>query len=175
MENKNDLRETLRRLSLETGFEQKVLEKDYYLTKILHKIAEKQIENLVFKGGTCLNKCYLGFYRLSEDLDFVYNRDVSKFSATQVKKILSGLRKELFEILNILGLKTDEMLGKGWKMLTAKIPQKFIGLEISVWYISLIDDSKQQIKIEISFRRKLLNHTKENSIKHEFYNELNEP
>lgn len=27
-------------------------------------------ENLVFKGGTCLKKCYFDDYRFSEDLDF---------------------------------------------------------------------------------------------------------
>ncbi len=59
----------LRRLSVETGFSSKLLEKDYHLTKILHRISEKKIKDLVFKGGTCLNKCYLEFYRLSEDLD----------------------------------------------------------------------------------------------------------
>ena len=51
----------LRRLSAETGFSSKLLEKDYHLTKILQKISEKKIKDLVFKGGTCLNKCYLGF------------------------------------------------------------------------------------------------------------------
>lgn len=24
------------------------------------------------KGGTCLTKCYLGYYRFSEDIDFTY-------------------------------------------------------------------------------------------------------
>lgn len=27
-------------------------------------------ENLIFKGGTCLRKCYISNYRFSEDLDF---------------------------------------------------------------------------------------------------------
>ena len=81
MANKIDLEE-LRRLSAETGFSSKLLEKDYHLTKILHRISEKKIKDLVFKGGTCLNKCYLGFYRLSEDLDFVYNRDVKSIKKT---------------------------------------------------------------------------------------------
>src|SRR3990167_1559973 len=53
----------LGRLSAETGFSSKLLEKDYHLTKILQRIREKKIKNLVLKGGTCLNKCYLGFYR----------------------------------------------------------------------------------------------------------------
>jgi predicted nucleotidyltransferase component of viral defense system len=78
METKIDLREEVRRLSIETRFSQALLEKDYHLTRILHKIAGKNMPSLVFKGGTCLNKCYLGFYRLSEDLDFVFNENLPK-------------------------------------------------------------------------------------------------
>ena len=101
MENKINL-DDLRRLSIETKFPQDLLEKDYHLTKILHKIAEKQIKDLVFKRGTCLNKCYLGFYRLSEDLDFVYNKDTKELSKRQIKQILDKLRRELIEILDEL-------------------------------------------------------------------------
>ena len=72
METEIDLKKEIVKLSDKTKFSLPLLEKDYHLTRILHKISEKRITNLVFKGGTCLNKCYLGFYRLSEDLDFVY-------------------------------------------------------------------------------------------------------
>src|SRR3989344_7294403 len=147
METKIDLKEEIRRLSIETKFSSRVLEKDYYLTRILHRISEKRIQNLVFKGGTCLNKCYLGFYRLSEDLDFVFNQDVKGLSKTQIKKILDNLRRILFEILNELNLETNKELGKGWKMLTSKKEPKIVGLEIITQYTSLIDNSIQTIKI----------------------------
>lgn len=174
MENKINL-EDLRRLSIETRFPQDLLEKDYHLTKILHKISEKKIKDLVFKGGTCLNKCYLGFYRLSEDLDFVYNQDVKGKTKLQIKKILDGLRRELFEILNELGFKTSKELGKGWKMLTSKEDPKIVGLEIITNYNSLIDNSVQTIKLEISFRKKLRKPTRMMAIKHEFVDALGDP
>lgn len=49
-----------------------VLERDYLLSWILAAIAEvdELKETLVFKGGTCLKKCYFKNYRFSEDLDF---------------------------------------------------------------------------------------------------------
>jgi uncharacterized protein len=49
-----------------------ILEKDYVLSWILAGIANVKSlrEYLVFKGGTCLKKCYFGEYRFSEDLDF---------------------------------------------------------------------------------------------------------
>ena len=45
------------------GFRAVLLEKDYYLTLILSRINELS-ENLIFKGGTCLNKVYYSYYRL---------------------------------------------------------------------------------------------------------------
>ena len=175
MENTIDLKEELVKLSDKTKFSSLLLEKDYNLTRILHKISERKIKDLVFKGGTCLNKCYLGFYRLSEDLDFVFNQDVKGLPKTQIKKILDSLRRTIFEILNELGLETNKELGKGWKMLTSKKEPKIVGLEIITQYISLLDNSLQKIKIEISFRNKLINPTKTKPIHHEFINALGEP
>ncbi len=175
MENTIDLRKEFVELSDRTKFSSLLLEKDYHLTRILHKISEKQIKDLIFKGGTCLNKCYLGFYRLSEDLDFVYNQDVGNQSKMQIKRILDKLRRELIEILSILGLNTSSELGKGWKMLTSKVKPKIIGLEIITNYASLIDDSLQKIKLEISFRKKLIKSPKIKAIHHEFIDSLGQP
>jgi predicted nucleotidyltransferase component of viral defense system len=49
-----------------------VVEKDYVLGWILAGIdaREELADSWVFKGGTCLKKCYFETYRFSEDLDF---------------------------------------------------------------------------------------------------------
>lgn len=48
-----------------------VVEKDYVLGWILAGIHQHEIgKTWVFKGGTCLKKCYFETYRFSEDLDF---------------------------------------------------------------------------------------------------------
>jgi predicted nucleotidyltransferase component of viral defense system len=49
-----------------------VIEKDYALGWLLAGIAQDDdlARTWVFKGGTCLRKCYFETYRLSEDLDF---------------------------------------------------------------------------------------------------------
>ena len=175
METKINLKEEIKRLSVVTGFSPRLLEKDYYLTQILQKISEKNIKNLVFKGGTCLNKCYLGFYRLSEDLDFVLNQEMKELTKGQIKKILDELRRKMFEVLTELNMKTNKELGNGWKMLTSEGDPKIIGLEIRSNYISSIDDSTQAIKIEIAFRKKLINPTQKRQINHKFFNALGEP
>jgi predicted nucleotidyltransferase component of viral defense system/DNA-directed RNA polymerase subunit RPC12/RpoP len=49
-----------------------VVEKDYVLGWLLWGIGQDPIlgERWVFKGGTCLKKCYIETHRFSEDLDF---------------------------------------------------------------------------------------------------------
>ena len=49
-----------------------VIEKDYVLGWVLAGIYQHEAitENWIFKGGTCLRKCFFETYRFSEDLDF---------------------------------------------------------------------------------------------------------
>ncbi len=56
-----------------------IIEKDYVLSWILAGIANNPAfsESWVFKGGTCLKKCYFGEYRFSEDLDFTLTEEAS--------------------------------------------------------------------------------------------------
>ena len=58
-----------------------VVEKDYVLSWILIGISNHaQIsKNWVFKGGTCIKKCYIRDYRFSEDLDFTIKK-IAKFA-----------------------------------------------------------------------------------------------
>jgi predicted nucleotidyltransferase component of viral defense system len=67
--NKDDFVRTLNQVAMQTGFLLPLVEKDYYLTLVLSRLNELS-PDLVFKGGTCLNKIYFSYYRLSEDLDF---------------------------------------------------------------------------------------------------------
>ncbi len=67
---KESFRDLVDRTATRAGFYTPLMEKDYYLTFILSKINELS-PNLIFKGGTCLNKIYYSCYRLSEDLDFI--------------------------------------------------------------------------------------------------------
>jgi len=53
------------------GLGDRTIEKDYVLTWVLHAIANSPLRNqMAFKGGTAIKKCYFPDYRFSEDLDF---------------------------------------------------------------------------------------------------------
>ena len=62
----------IRRRARVAGVEPRTMELDYALGWALRGIADHPYlaGRLVFKGGTCLRKCYFPDYRFSEDLDF---------------------------------------------------------------------------------------------------------
>ena len=70
---KQEISELARELSLDLH----VVEKDYVLGWLLAGIAANPelSESWVFKGGTCLKKCYFETYRFSEDLDFTVTNE----------------------------------------------------------------------------------------------------
>lgn len=70
------LQEARRRL----GIPWEVLERDYMLSWVLAGISQAPAlrDNLAFKGGTALRKCYFADYRFSEDLDFTGMDDVPR-------------------------------------------------------------------------------------------------
>lgn len=49
-----------------------LVEKDFILHQVLLDLSKDEFfhKNFLFKGGTCLIKCYLGYFRFSEDIDF---------------------------------------------------------------------------------------------------------
>ncbi|MEO8381440.1 MAG: nucleotidyl transferase AbiEii/AbiGii toxin family protein [Acidobacteriota bacterium] len=76
-----------------------VVEKDYVLGWVLAAIAQhaEASEQWVFKGGTCLKKCYFETYRFSEDLDFSLLPDAAYDGDT-----LTQILREVVEIAHEL-------------------------------------------------------------------------
>ena len=82
-------------LSAEKGFSSILLLKDYYITALLYLL--KDIKGIYFKGGTALNKIFLSYARISEDIDLTLTRGLE-----DVKKEINEKIKEskLFETIN---------------------------------------------------------------------------
>jgi len=89
-----DLSEFVSFVAGKSGVEKANLtEKDILLHRILKEIYTSPhfMENYLFKGGSCLVKCYFGYYRFSIDLDFTWrNQEVWK---------VGGEKKELRSML----------------------------------------------------------------------------
>lgn len=84
-----DKREILETAS-SLGLQPSIVEKDYVLGWLLAGIdAHPELtDTWVFKGGTCLKKCYFETYRFSEDLDFTL-RDEAGLGEGFLKRVLS--------------------------------------------------------------------------------------
>lgn len=64
-----------------------IIEKDYYVTIALKKLSEK-LEDMVFKGGTSLTKCYQLLNRFSEDIDISYTAESGIPGEARKKQLL---------------------------------------------------------------------------------------
>ena len=79
-----------------TNLNPHIIEKDYTLGWLLAGIsAHKEIgSQWLFKGGTCLKKCYFETYRFSEDLDFTL-KEVSHLDTQFLKNVFSEISMDL--------------------------------------------------------------------------------
>ncbi len=70
-----------------------IVEKDYVLGWLLAGLSKhpEAAKYWVFKGGTCIKKCYLETYRFSEDLDFSLLADTPSYSEETIKRLLTDV------------------------------------------------------------------------------------
>lgn len=89
--------------------QRELIEIDLLLYKILFALSQNEFfyQNFLFKGGTCLIKNYIGYYRFSEDIDFTWkNQKVFK------NKSRSQLRKYRSDLINEIGKIIEEICKK---------------------------------------------------------------
>jgi len=144
-------------LSGKLGIENKsLIEKDFILHSILVKLQEDKnfSKNYIFKGGTCLVKCYLGYYRFSEDLDFTYLNQ-GLFKDMGKKDLRNAISKEI-DKLGRLFMKICGDIGMDFK--SKRNDKRYFEygggnrfLTLKLWYHSLIEKKEQFIKIQVNF------------------------
>jgi signal recognition particle subunit SEC65 len=132
-----------------------IIEKDFQLHRLLYEISNDDgylRDNLVFKGGTCLIKTYLDYYRFSEDIDFTWTGDISGKSASETKRNCSSeitlLCERVKKIADELGFTFS-----GDKRNPSDVHISSGGLMVyfNLGYHSTILDIPAKVKIEISF------------------------
>lgn len=80
------------------GLAPNVVEKDYVLGWLLAGISSNAeiADHWVFKGGTCLKKCYFETYRFSEDLDFTITNEAHLDEAF-LKRVFGDVAAWIYE------------------------------------------------------------------------------
>ncbi len=145
---------------LNTG-RKEMVEKDIVLQNLLCELAQNKAfkDNFAFKGGTCLIKCYLGYYRFSEDLDFTFVKQ-EEFKGKSEKQIrraisekISSLIVSLEDIANRLGLEFKGEKGNK-KYVELGGSNRFVTFKL--WYTSPIFGGSTFIKIQINFIEKII-------------------
>jgi len=147
------------RVASQTDFYAPLMEKDYYLTLLLSRINELS-QNLIFKGGTCLNKIYYSYYRLSEDLDF--SMRLPDYTTTRGKR-----RKCIQPVKNNI-----ESFAKQFDMHIESVENA--GRNESKQYIyyfvydSVTVPTEQTVKFEIGLRFNPIDKTEIQAVQHKF-------
>jgi len=142
-ENPSRFRDALSHSASVAGFSARLIEKDYYCSMILQDVASVSVEQLVFKGGTCLAKVYANFYRLSEDLDFAIpaavdtTRGARRRKFAPLKEHFAGLSERLPCLRSV-----EEFTGHNQN-------RQYIG---RCSYRSLVTGQDEFVKVEISLR-----------------------
>jgi predicted nucleotidyltransferase component of viral defense system len=95
-------RSEILRLASEFGLEARIIEKDYVLSWALAGIYRDPLlaDTWIFKGGTCLKKCFFETYRFSEDLDFTIT-DAAQLEAAFLETRFRELADWLYETAGI--------------------------------------------------------------------------
>ena len=139
-------RETVSFTAAQTRFAPRLIEKDYFCSVILRHLAVAA-PRLIFRGGTCLAKVHLGFYRLSEDLDFLVStpaeatRKERSQRAAESRAAIAAIPKQL----------------PGLRIVTpltgANQSRQYIA---AIGYRSLLAERDEAINIEVGLREPLL-------------------
>lgn len=142
--NKEEFIKIIERASKAAGFPMNLIEKDYYLTVLLGGINRELDDRLVFKGGTCLNKVYFDYYRLSEDLDFTMLLPKGEISRMVRKRSMGKIKKIIKKYVESYGLKLDETENPG-----RNENKQYV---YNITYDSILTGTTGSIKFEIGLR-----------------------
>lgn len=160
-EDKDRFLKLVDQVSYQTGFYAPLMEKDYYLTLILSRVHELS-QNLIFKGGTCLNKIYYSYYRLSEDLDFSMRLPGAVTTRGDRRKSMEPVKENIQDFAKHLGMRLD-----GAKKAGRNESKQYIYYFV---YDSVVQPTEQTIKFEIGLRFNPISPLENKPVQHKFVN-----
>ncbi len=118
-----------------------LVEKDFYLTRILWALGQSIGDGLLLKGGTLLSKVDLGFFRMSEDADLVLPGPSSRQRLPNVRR-MHRIRDVLKEIGPVVGVSARFPAGELFDKATH-----------CVWQLDYPSEfGPQGIRLEVSIR-----------------------
>src|SRR5258708_28542935 len=87
-------RAVINNVEINSGFPAKAIEKDWWVTIVLKALFNTTYsENLLFKGGTSLSKCWHLINRFSEDIDVAIDKEIVGFEGEINPSSIKRLKK----------------------------------------------------------------------------------
>jgi predicted nucleotidyltransferase component of viral defense system len=137
-----------------------LIEKDLILHQVLLDLSKNKFfyDNFAFKGGTCLAKCYLDYFRFSEDIDFTW-KNQGAFDGKSQKEV----RRYLSTVIDDTG-KIFEDIAKtcGLDFKCMKDDRDYVELTgndkmctFKLWYQSEALGRRSFLKVQINYVEKL--------------------
>jgi len=137
-----------------------LVEKDVIISKMLFYLTQDKdfFQNYAFKGGTCLTKCYLGYYRFSEDMDFTYlnQKDFVGKSKSKIGEVMSNKVNKLGELIKVIAKKLDldfKMEKENKRYFQFGGSNAFVTFKI--WYDSKELEKETFVKIQVNHIERL--------------------
>jgi predicted nucleotidyltransferase component of viral defense system len=143
-----------------------LVEKDIIISKILFHLMQDKFfsQNYAFKGGTCLIKCYLGYYRFSEDMDFTYlnQKELIGKSRSKLRKVMSEKINKLGKLIEVIAKNLDldfKMEKENKRYFQFGGSNAFVTFKI--WYNSKELEKETFVKIQVNHIEKIIYPIKE--------------
>ncbi|HED08518.1 MAG TPA: nucleotidyl transferase AbiEii/AbiGii toxin family protein [Ignavibacteria bacterium] len=123
------------------------VQKDYVIGWLLRTISShSELSKWIFKGGTCLKKCYFETYRFSEDLDFTIPKELE----INKESIQSYLNDVTTEIESKSGLTFPR---KDWKIEEYENKRGNVSFQVKIPFdgpLKLPSKSLQRVKFDLT-------------------------
>lgn len=133
-----------------------LIEKDYHIHRILRGVSQNDYlrSSFLFKGGTCLAKAYLGYYRFSVDVDFTW-ADQSAWEDMTPSKARRTCSEEIYRLIDNVKQIADDI---GLELSPDKSDRKNIKISaggriatLFMRYDSEVLSTSDWIKFEVNF------------------------
>lgn len=166
------LQKEIATISEQLGVSKSVIDKDWMLGHFIAAIFnEPELkETLIFKGGTCLKKCWFEEYRFSEDLDFTSKSQRFELTSSHLKFITNHIEDNTGVKTHIVSLRPLQFQDKltGYEAII-----KFWGADHPRNVMPPAPDRWQtKIKIEIILYEEMIFEVTGRSVSHPYSDKL---
>ena len=166
------LQKEIANISEQLGVSKSVIDKDWMLGHFIAAIFnEPELKDtLIFKGGTCLKKCWFEDYRFSEDLDFTSKSQEFELTQNHLKFITKHIEDNTGVITHIVSLRPLQFQNKltGYEAII-----KFWGADHPKNVMPPLPDRWQtKIKIEIILYEEMIFEVTERPVSHPYSDKL---